>query len=214
MFKTILWDNDGVLVDTEQFYYLANKKLLARFDVDLNEEMFRDLYLTQSIGAWHLIPQVDSKPIDIQGLKIERNAIYLKLLQTENFKIDGVEEVLGALEKKYTMGIVTSSRRDHFDIIHSRTDYLQYFDLVLTNGDYEKSKPDPEPYLKALELLKTEPEDGLVIEDSERGLIAAKRAGMTCWAIPNRLSAHGDFSKADKVLSDIRQVAESLSDAR
>ncbi len=212
MYKTILWDNDGVLVDTEKFYYLANKKLLARFRIDLTEELFRDLYLTQSIGAWHLIPKVDSEPIDIPELKKERNAIYLKMLQTEDFRIDGVEETLETLKKQYTMGIVTSSRREHFEMIHSRTNYLRFFDLVLTNGDYIKSKPDPEPYLKALEMLKTDPKDGLVIEDSERGMIAAKRAGMTCWVIPNHLSSHGDFSRADKILSSIGEVAELLLD--
>ena len=212
MFKTILWDNDGVLVDTEKFYYLANKKLLARYRIDLTEELFRDLYLTQSIGAWHLIPKVDSEPIDLPELKKERNAIYLNMLQTEDFRIAGVEETLEALKKQYTMGIVTSSRREHFDMIHSRTNYLRFFDLVLTNGDYIKSKPDPEPYLKALEMLETNPKDGLVIEDSERGMIAAKRAGMTCWVIPNHLSSHGDFSGADKILPNIGEVAELLLD--
>jgi len=210
MFKAILWDNDGVLVDTERFYYLANKKFLSRYGVDLTEELFRELYLTQSIGAWHLIPQVDSKPIDISEYKKERNAIYLKMLQSEDFSIDGVEETLKALKEQYIMGIVTSSRREHFEMIHSRTGFTRFFKLILTNEDYDKSKPDPEPYLKALEMLETGSKDGLVIEDSERGLIAAKRAGMTCWVIPNHLSSHGDFSRADKILSNIGEVAELL----
>lgn len=212
MFKVILWDNDGVLVDTEKFYYLANKKLLSRYGVNLTEDLFRDLYLTRSIGAWHLIPKLDSEPMDIPELKKERNAIYLRMLQTEEFRINGVEEALTALKEKYIMGIVTSSRREHFEMIHSRTGFIRFFKLILTNEDYDKSKPDPEPYLKALEMLETEPKDGLVIEDSERGLIAAKRAGMTCWVIPNHLSSHGDFSKADKILSNIGEVAELLLD--
>ncbi|HIJ57155.1 MAG TPA: HAD family phosphatase [Deltaproteobacteria bacterium] len=212
MFKVILWDNDGVLVDTEKFYYLANKKLLSRYGVNLTEDLFRDLYLTRSIGAWHLIPKVDSESMDIPELKKERNAIYLRMLQTEEFRINGVEEALTALKEKYIMGIVTSSRREHFEMIHSRTGFIRFFKLILTNEDYDKSKPDPEPYLKALEMLETEPKDGLVIEDSERGLIAAKRAGMTCWVIPNHLSSHGDFSKADKILSNIGEVAELLLD--
>ena len=74
MFDAILWDNDGILVDTEKFYYLANKKLLSRYQVDLTEELFRDLYLTQSKGAWHLIPRANSEPLDIANLKNERNA--------------------------------------------------------------------------------------------------------------------------------------------
>lgn len=212
MFKAIFWDNDGVLVDTEKFYYLANSKLLSRYQVDLTEELFRDLYLTQSKGAWHLIPHVNSEPLDISSLKNERNAMYLAMLQTEDYSIPGVEQTLESLKNRYMMGVVTSSRREHFEMIHRRTNYLRFFNLILTREDYDKSKPDPEPYLKALELLAIDPVKVLVVEDSERGLIAAKRAGLTCWVIPNRLSAHGDFSKADKILSNIGEVARLLLD--
>ena len=108
------------------------------------------------------------------------------------------------------MAVVTSSLREPFEIIHRRTDYQRFFNLVLTREDYNKSKPEPEPYLKALKLLAIDPDKVVVVEDSERGIIAAKRAGLTCWAVPNRLSAHGDFSQADKVLSDIGEVARLL----
>jgi len=63
-----------------------------------------------------------------------------------------------------------------------------------------------------LELLAIDPENVVVVEDSERGIIAAKRAGLTCWAVPNRLSAHGNFSQADRVLSNIEEVARLLLD--
>ena len=61
-------------------------------------------------------------------------------------------------------------------------------------------------------MLGIEPDAVVVVEDSERGIIAAKRAGLTCWAVPNRLSTHGDFSQADKVLSNIGEVARLLLD--
>jgi HAD superfamily hydrolase (TIGR01509 family) len=212
MFKAILWDNDGVLVDTEKLYYLANKKLLSRYQIELTEALFRDLYLTQAKGAWHLIPQENPDSADISSLRDERNAMYIDLLQTEDFKIPGVEQVLESLMDRYTMAVVTSSLGKTFDVIHRRTNYLRFFEFVLTREDYNRSKPDPEPYLKALELLGIEPEAVVVVEDSERGIMAAKRAGLTCWAIPNRLSTHGDFSRADKVLSNIGDVARLLLD--
>lgn len=59
-------------------------------------------------------------------------------------------------------------------------------------------------------LLNIDPDKVVVVEDSERGIIAAKRAGLTCWAVPNRLSTHGDFSQAEKVLSNIGEVARLL----
>jgi len=212
MFKAIFWDNDGVLVDTEKYYYLANKKLLSRYQIELTEELFRDLYLTQSIGAWHLIPHVNLESLDISNLRNERNAMYIEMLQTGDFRIPGVEQTLKSLKDRYIMAVVTSSLREHFEIIHRRTDYQRFFNLVLTREDYNKSKPKPEPYLKALELLAIDPDKVLVVEDSERGVIAAKRAGLTCWAVPNRLSTHGDFSQADKVLSNIGEVARLLLD--
>jgi HAD superfamily hydrolase (TIGR01509 family) len=212
MFKAILWDNDGVLVDTEKFYYLANKKLLSRYQIDLTEELFRDLYLTQAKGAWHLIPQDDLESTDFSSLRDERNAMYIELLQTEDFKIPGVEQALESLVDRYTMAVVTSSLGKTFDVIHRRTNYLRFFDFVLTREDYNQSKPDPEPYLKALELLAMDPQKVVVVEDSQRGITAAKRAGLTCWAIPNRLSTHGDFSQADRVLSNIGEVARLLLD--
>jgi HAD superfamily hydrolase (TIGR01509 family) len=212
MFKAIFWDNDGVLVDTEKFYYLANKKLLSRYEIELTEELFRDLYLTRSTGAWHLIPNVNLGSLDISNLRNERNAMYIEMLQTGDFKIPGVEQTLKLLKARYTMAVVTSSLRKHFEIIHRRTNYLRFFNFVLTREDYNKSKPEPEPYLTALELLAIDPEYVVVVEDSERGIIAAKRAGLTCWAVPNRLSTHGDFSQADKVLSNIGEVAQLLLD--
>jgi len=212
MFKAILWDNDGVLVDTEKFYYWANKKLLSRYQIELTEALFRDLYLTQSTGAWHLIPRVSLASIGIANLRHERNAMYIEMLQTEDFRIPGVEQALESLVNRYTMAVVTSSLRKHFDIIHRRTNYLRFFDFVLTREDYNQSKPEPEPYLKALQLLAIDPDEAVVIEDSQRGIMAAKRAGLTCWAVPNRLSTHGDFSRADKVLSNIGDVARLLLD--
>lgn len=212
MFKAILWDNDGVLVDTEKLYYLANKKLLARYQIELTEELFRDLYLTQSIGAWHLIPDGYLESLEISDLRSERNAMYVEMLQTEDFRIPGVEQALESLVNRYTMAVVTSSLRRHFDIIHRHTNYLRFFDFVLTREDYNQSKPEPEPYLKALELLAIDPENALAVEDSERGILAAKRAGLTCWAVPNRLSTHGNFSQADKVLSNTGDVARLLLD--
>ncbi len=68
--------------------------------------------------------------------------------------------------------------------------------LVLTREDYNKSKPEPEPYSTALDLPAIEPDKVLVVDDSEKGIIAVKRAGLTCWTVPNRLSADGDFLKA------------------
>src|SRR4029079_9112318 len=97
---------------------------------------------------------------------------------------------------------VTSSEPAPFARTHARTGLLSHFELVLAQGDYARSKPEPDPYLRAVERLGVAGDRCLVIEDSERGLRAAKAAGLRCWGIPSGLTAGGAFETADSVLGD------------
>ena len=108
------------------------------------------------------------------------------------------------------MGIVTSSRRDHFELIHRSSGLLKYFDFVITASDYAKFKPNPEPYLMAVKKSGFNKKECIAIEDSERGLKSAKGAGIHCMVIPTELTRNGDFSVADKVLGNITDVLEEL----
>jgi len=209
IFSAILWDNDGVLVDTEKYYYRATRDTLAAVGVDLTEMLFRELFLMQSRGAWHLALEKGVPPGEVEALRDRRNALYLQLLRDNDVTIEGVDETLRRLKRHFKMGIVTSSHTEPFYAIHKKTGILPYFDLVLTREDYRRSKPDPEPYRMATEMLQLKPAEVLAIEDSKRGLIAAKRAGLSCWVIPNALTAEDNFSAADRVLAHIREV-ESL----
>jgi beta-phosphoglucomutase-like phosphatase (HAD superfamily) len=85
-------------------------------------------------------------------MREQTNSLYAKLLMEENIVDPGVEDVLEAVARKARMGVVTSSRREHFRIIHSRTGFGRFFDLVVAFEDVRHTKPHPEPYLKALEL--------------------------------------------------------------
>ena len=119
--------------------------------------------------------------------------------------------VLDTLHGKYVMGIVTSSRRDHFDVIHAKTDLLRYFDFVLTAGDFPRTKPHPDPYLLAIERSGVAQAECIAIEDSERGLEAATLAGIRCIAIPTMLTRSCSFEGAHRVLDSIREVPAALA---
>jgi HAD superfamily hydrolase (TIGR01509 family) len=210
MIEAILWDNDGVLVDTERLYFRATKQVLASVGVDLTKEDYIELILVQGRGAWHLAEEKDVPPTAIERLRDERNALYSRYLHEERVLITGVEETLRALYGKYRMGIVTSSRKDHFDLIHKFTNILRYFDFVLTADDYKRFKPDPEPYLKALARTGCDREECLVVEDSLRGLVSAKAAGIRCIIVPNAMTKGCDFSGAYKVLERVTDIVSAL----
>ncbi|MDP6041163.1 MAG: HAD-IA family hydrolase, partial [Candidatus Latescibacteria bacterium] len=101
---------------------------------------------------------------------------------------------------------------DHFDIIHAPMDLLGFFEFVLAREDYDKSKPHPDAYLKAMQLHGWTPDDCVVVEDSERGCAAAAAAGLRVLIVPNDLSAQGDFSPAYKVLGNVREVADVVAE--
>ncbi|HOI28919.1 MAG TPA: HAD family phosphatase [Melioribacteraceae bacterium] len=206
MIKSIFWDNDGILVDTEKLYYKASKLTFAKIGIDLTDEMYVQYFLKQSHGTWHLAKELGYSDEKISELRRDRNQLYSRLLETEIEIIDGAESVLNKLYGKIKMGIVTSSRKDHFEIIHKQTGFLKYFDFVITGDDVKNTKPDPEPYIKALQVSGMKKDDCIVVEDSERGLNAALQAGLRCYIIPTHLTLDSDFTGAEKVLNNIKEI--------
>lgn len=211
MIKAILWDNDGVLVDTEHLYLQATQYVLNSVGVSLTEEQYLELFLVQARGAWHLAEEHGVTAHDIDRLRHERNALYTRLLRQTPCLIAGVASVLDALHGKYTMGVVTSSRRDHFDLIHQSTGLLKYFDFVLAEGDYTHGKPHPAPYLRAIERSGVTPEACMAIEDSERGFESATRAGIPCIVVPTALTRGCRFVGAHRILGSVNEIPAALA---
>jgi HAD superfamily hydrolase (TIGR01509 family) len=211
MIKAIFWDNDGVLVDTERLYFLATQHVLATVGIPLTQKQYIDLFLVQGKGAWHLAEDQGISPSAIAQLRHARNTIYSTLLGQEACLIAGVRDVLDALYGTYVMGIVTSSEPDHFALIHQTTGLLPYFQFVLTARDYTHSKPHPEPYLLAVERSGYRKKECLVIEDSERGLLAATAAGLRCIVVPSAFTRGSTFAGAYKVLESLSKLLAELS---
>ena len=208
--KAIFWDNDGVLVDTEHVYFEATRRVLASAGIDLTEDEYMELFLIQGRGAWHLAAERGVEPDEIERLRDARNALYGELLAESPRLVDGIANVLDALHGRYLMGVVTSSRKDHFDVIHRSTGLLAYFDFVLTSDDFARVKPDPEPYLRAVERSGLAPDACVAIEDSARGLESATAAGIRCIVVPSGLTRRCSFPGAHKVLQHVSEIPSAL----
>ena len=208
MIRAILWDNDGVLVDTEGLYFQAGHEVLATQSVELTHKDFAEQSLKKGLSVFDFLPVQDAELIE--RLRLKRNARYSALLANGVQVIDGVVETLETFYGRVQMGIVTGSLRDHFDIVHAQTNLLPFFDFVLAREDYGEAKPHPDAYLTAMRLHGLQPDDCVVIEDSERGCIAAAAAGLRVLAVPNALSKYGDFSSAYKILNSVRDVVNEI----
>ncbi len=208
MIRAILWDNDGVLVDTEGLYFQAGREILATQGVALTREDFAEQSLKKGQSVFDFLPDQNAELIE--RLRVKRNARYSALLAKGVRVLDGVVETLSALDGRVRMGIVTGSRRDHFEIIHAQTRLLPFFEFVVTREDYNEAKPHPDAYLMAMRLHGLSPESCVVVEDSERGCVAASQAGLRVLAVPNALSQSGEFSSAYKVLNSVREVVDEV----
>ena len=209
MKKYILFDHDGVLVDTELWYYRAGARALADIGFTLDEDQYlRDM--NQGLATW---AQARAAGIDEQTISRQRevrNEYYQEYLRTERIEIDGVVEALAELATYVRMAIVTTARRVDFDIIHEGRHVRSFMDFVLTREDYRLAKPHPEPYLTGLKRFGATRQETLVVEDSSRGLSSAVAAGIDCAIVHNDFTQSQDFSQASYRIDTLIELKDII----
>ena len=213
MKKYILFDHDGVLVETEHWYYLANKRALASLGIDLP----RDAYLVSmanGVSAWEAARVSGISESEIKRGRELRDRYYHEYLTTEDIEIEGVLETLAELADTYRMGIVTTSKPSDFALIHEKRAILHYMEFYLTRGDYERAKPHPDPYLRGLQRFGATAAETVAIEDSARGLKSAISAGIDCIVVASEFTAAHDLSKATARVATFRELPSTLRGLR
>ena len=209
MKKYLLFDNDGVLVETEKYYYEANVKALGEFGLELSFDVYMEI-MARGGTAWEVAKKHGISQKEIDKKRQQRDVYYQDFIQNKNIEIDGVVDVLKELSQNYKMGIVTTSRRVDFDLVHNKLDIVKYMDFTLCVEEYPRSKPYPDPYLAGMKLFNASKDECLIIEDSQRGLTSAVNAEIECVVVANAFTATHDFSKADYKIESIKLLKSLL----
>lgn len=210
MKKFILFDHDGVLVETEMWYFCANEKAMQELGIRLDLDYYLEL-MKHGGNWWELALEQGVSLDEVNRARERRSRYYQHYLQTENITIHGVEEVLSDLSQHYRMGIVTTSRRVDFELIHRNDRITRFMEFVLCEEDYPRAKPHPDPYLKGLQLFNAHPDDAIVIEDSQRGLTSAVAAGIECAVVKNNFTLSHDFSAATYRIDSLEDLQRLLT---
>jgi HAD superfamily hydrolase (TIGR01509 family) len=208
--KFLLWDHDGVLVDTEKWYFVATQRALAALSVELDQRTYLDL-MADGRGYWDTARRLGHTDEAVAESRRLRDRIYQEYLTTQPIEIDGVSEVLSELGQAHRMAIVSTARRADFELIHRSRTIRQHFEFVITADDCTEHKPSPQPYQMALDRFGAKAEDALVIEDTSRGLRSAIAAGIDCVVIRNEFTASQDFTGAWRFISSIRELPAILA---
>ncbi len=211
--KYVLFDHDGVLVDTEFWYYKAGERALADVGLTLDQgEYVRGM--SEGLGTWAQARAAGIDEQTINTLRQARDHYYQVYLRTEPLEIEGVVDALADLAKHVRMAIVTTAKRADFEIIHEHRQIRQFMEFVLVREDYTFPKPHPEPYLTGLKRFGAAKTETLVVEDSSRGLTSAVAAGIDCVVVHNDFVKAQDFERATwrvDTLSEVKDIIVSSS---
>ena len=207
--KGIIFDLDGVLFDSEYYQYLGWVEPLRDYGIELTKEMYFD-YAGKS-GK-----QIEEELIKNFNLKIEQGTLLnkKKVLIEKWFNektmpiMPYAKEAVEYFKDNFKIALCSGGDREEVITKLSKNDFLKYFPIIVAGNDVSRSKPWPDVYLLAVEKLNLKPSECLAFEDTQYGLQAAKDAGVNCFAVPNEYSIRQDFSRADKVLSSLKEAIE------
>ena len=201
----IIFDLDGVLIDSEGLYYRAYSEVLKPYGVTVSREEYEQYWIAQGIGPEYIVAK-HHLPIAPDELRQLRSPIYLHLLETEVTLMPYVEEALAQLAQQFALTVATNTNREHLDFVLRRMGIDHFFPVTVARQDYREAKPQPDAFLTAAGKLGLPPERCVVIEDTYKGVMAAVNAGIHCIAVPNEYTLHNDFSQASRVLSSLKEL--------
>lgn len=212
LIKAIIFDFDGLIVDTETAWFEAYKEAMNVYDVDLPQERFVQTVGTDNAALYEFVQQQLGENVSIEEIEAKAASFYQIKMKTPQAR-EGVKDYLEeAKQLGYKIAIASSSNKEW--VIHylNELGLLSYFEVIITSEDVESIKPAPDLYLKALAALAVRPDEAVVFEDSLNGLKAALAAGLKCVVVPNPVTKFLNFQQHSLQLNSMaeKRLAEVI----
>jgi len=198
----VVFDLDGVLLDSEALQYKAYSEVLGRFGITVSIEDYAAHWIAAGRGPEYAVRTygLQMHPDELRALK---HSVYHDILRREAVLMPGAVDALHRLQPHFPLALATNSNRQDVSFVVDHFDLRRFFTALVAREDYEHAKPYPDAFVTAAARVGIAPADCVVIEDAYRGIVAARRAGAVVVAIPNRFTRGGDFSLAALVLPNL-----------
>jgi HAD superfamily hydrolase (TIGR01509 family) len=209
--RAVVFDLDGLMVDSEPLAREAWRVLLARHDAELDEETAGAILGLRLEDSAACIKRQFNLPLSLEEIINERRSIFDRLASGSLQPMPGLAGLISAIDRRgLKRAVATSGHRGYASRVLESIGLADGFAAIVTGETVRNGKPAPDIYLAAARALGLQPGDCLALEDAPHGIQAAKAAGLLCVAVPNRFTARLDLGAADYLLPSLSAVMAEL----
>lgn len=213
MVNTVIFDMDGVLVNSEPVHQRHEREMYEELGLELTFEEQQSFVGMSAMDSWRFVIKKYNLKETPEELLLRGRGKYLKVLEkTDEVKmIEGAMDLIGRLENGgFHLLLASSATTPTISAVLKKFDLVKTFPLFIGGDMVHNSKPNPEIFLNIAELAQVEPSKCVVIEDAEHGVTAANKAGMKSIGFQNHHSGKQNLSHAGAVVDDLDQISLEL----
>lgn len=202
--RALIFDLDGLIVDTETPDYLSWKELYLQHGLSLPVEEWATVVGRHDVD---LYAPLRAMGVDLLGAHEARHRLEWTLMEQYLRPLPGFDDLIRrVIDAGIPRGLASNGTGRHVKSVVAGLRIGGLFDAMVSRDDVAAGKPAPDVYLLALSRLGAPPERSIALEDSQTGIRAAKAAGLACVAVPNAFTRHQDLSEADLIADSLVQI--------